>query len=136
METTLNFSAILLAGLVNMAIGALWYSPLLFGNIWMKGVKLNKTDIANSKGMGLRYAVQFLMGLFMVYVLAHYIDYMQASTASQGAEVAFWPWAGFMLPLMVGEMLWSEKPFSVFIINASHYLFALMTAGIILAVWQ
>lgn len=136
METTLNFSAILLVGIINMVIGALWYSPFLFGNIWMKGMKFSKSDVSNAKNMGLRYAVQFLMGLFMVFVLAHYVDAMNASTVYQGAEIAFWPWAGFMLPLMVGEMLWSEKPFSVFVINASHYLVALMTAGIILAVWQ
>ncbi len=136
MEVTLNYAAILVAGLVNMMIGAAWYSPALFGNIWMKGMKINKKDIKMDKTMGLRYAVAFVMGLLMVYILAHYIDYMQADTASEGAETAFWPWLGFIIPVMAGDVLWNGKPFSVFAINTGHYLVALMAAGVLLASWQ
>lgn len=136
MEVTLNYAAILVAGLVNMALGALWYSPLLFGNIWMKAMKMNKNDMKNCKGMGLRYALAFLMGLLTVYILAHYVSYMGASTASAGAETAFWPWLGFMLPILAGTVLWDGKKFTVFAINAAHYLVAMLMAGVILAVWQ
>lgn len=136
MEVTLNYAAILVAALVNMVIGSVWYSPLLFGNIWMKGMRIDKNKIKTDKTMGARYAVAFLMGLLMIYILAHYVDIMDADTASKGAEAAFWPWLGFMVPVLTGDILWNGKPFSVFAINASHYLVALMAAGIILAVWQ
>ena len=33
---SLNVIAILVATIVGMALGALWYSPVLFGNAWMK----------------------------------------------------------------------------------------------------
>ncbi len=136
MEVTLNYAAILVAGLINMVIGSAWYSPLLFGNIWMKGMKIDKNKIKADKYMGLRYGVAFLMGLLMIYILAHYVDYMEADTASEGAETAFWPWLGFIVPVMAGDILWNGKPFSVFAINAGHYLVALMMAGVILASWQ
>ncbi len=136
MEVTLNYAAILVAGIANMVLGALWYSPVLFGNIWMKAMKFNKSDMKNTKGMGVRYAVAFLMGLLMIYILAHYVDYMEAETASAGAETAFWPWLGFMVPLLVGSVLWDGKNFTVFAINAAHYLVAMLMAGVILATWQ
>ena len=133
---TLNFAAILVAAVVNMVIGALWYSPLLFGNIWLKAMKFNKEDMKCDKAMGVRYAVAFLMGLLMVFVLAHYVAAFEANTASMGAQAAFWPWLGFMVPVLAGDILWNGKPFSVFVINASHYLVALLVAGVILASWQ
>lgn len=136
MEVTLNYAAILVAGIANMVLGALWYSPVLFGNIWMKAMKFSHADMKNTKHMGIRYAAAFLMGLLMVYVLAHYVSYMEASTASKGAETAFWPWLGFMVPILVGDILWNGKSFTVFVINAAHYLVAMLMAGVILAIWQ
>ena len=134
-DITLNYTAILACALVNMVIGALWYSPLLFGNIWMKGMKFSASELKNTKYMGARYAVAFLMGLMMIYILAHYVSAFGADTAAEGAETAFWPWLGFMLPLLAGDVLWNGKTFGVFIINASHYFVTLMVAGIILASW-
>lgn len=135
-NVTLNYAAILVAGLANMVIGALWYSPLLFGDIWMKAMKFSKNDMKADKTMGLRYAVAFLMGLLMVFVLAHYVDALEATTPAMGAQAAFWPWLGFMVPVLAGDILWNGKPFSVFVINASHYFVALLVAGVILASWQ
>jgi hypothetical protein len=76
------------------------------------------------------------MGLLMIYILAHYISAFDADTASKGAQAAFWPWLGFMLPLHMGDVLWNGKPWSVFAVNAGHYLVALLIAGMILASWQ
>ena len=36
MEININFAAILVCGLAFMVLGAFWYSPLLFGRIWMR----------------------------------------------------------------------------------------------------
>ena len=135
-NVTLNYAAILVAAIVNMVIGALWYSPLLFGNIWMKAMKFSKNEMKGDKYMGARYAVAFLVGLLMIYIMAHYVSAFEANTASMGAQAAFWPWLGFMVPVLAGDILWNGKPISVFVINASHYLVALLMAGVILATWQ
>ncbi len=37
----INFIEILIANIIGMALGALWYSPLMFGDAWMRC--LNKT---------------------------------------------------------------------------------------------
>lgn len=135
MSPDLNYLAILASAIASFVIGFLWYSPQLFGNIWLKGMHFRE-DHTKGANMGLTMGIGFLMTLLMVYVLAHYISYMDANTASQGAESAFWPWLGFMLPIMAGQVLWERKSFKVFAINASHYLVVLIVSGIILAVWQ
>lgn len=135
-SVTLNYAAILVCALINMVLGALWYSPVLFGKIWMKGMKISPSDAKNAKYMGARYAVAFLMGLLMIFILAHYVDAFEATAASQGAEAAFWPWLGFMIPVFAGDVLWGGRSFSVVLINASYYFVVLMIAGVVLSVWQ
>ena len=34
----MNYLAIIIAGILNMAIGAAWYSPMLFAKPWMKAM--------------------------------------------------------------------------------------------------
>ena len=43
--STINWWAVLIAGLSAFVVGGIWYSPGLFGNAWMKDSKLNEEDI-------------------------------------------------------------------------------------------
>mgnify|MGYP001578371086 CR=1 FL=1 len=135
MPVELNYLAILVAAAANMVVGALWYSPFLFGSIWRKATHHHEEHIKGGK-MALLYFAAFLMTLLTNFVLANYIEYLGAETASEGAESAFWPWLGFFVPVLAGGVLWERKSFKVFVINALHYLVALLTSGIILALWQ
>jgi len=135
MPVELNYLAIFVAAALNMVIGALWYSPLLFGGIWMRAMHYREDHLKNGPNMALLYAIAFVMVLLTNYVLAHYIAYFGAETASEGAESAFWPWLGFFVPVLIGSVLWERKSFKVFVINAAHYLVALLCSGMILAIW-
>lgn len=46
----LNIVGIGTATFVGMLLGALWYSPLLFGNLWMKSVGKTPEEIGNPIG--------------------------------------------------------------------------------------
>ena len=35
MEITINYLAVLVCGVLHQVLGALWYSPLLFGRPWL-----------------------------------------------------------------------------------------------------
>jgi hypothetical protein len=49
----INYLAVLVAALVSMVIGGLWYSPLLFGNIWMKLSGITQKDVEKAKKQGM-----------------------------------------------------------------------------------
>jgi len=42
---SVNFVSIIVAALAYMLLGALWYSPVLFGNAWMKGIGKTKEQV-------------------------------------------------------------------------------------------
>ena len=132
-----NYVSVLAAAIASFVIGALWYSPMLFGKMWMKLSNVSDKEMkkAKQKGMTKNFAFQFLASLVMSYILAHFVYYTQASTVFEGMQTGFWIWLGFVATVMLGIVLWEGKPWKLYFIKAGHELVALAVMGAILAVW-
>jgi len=128
---------ILVAAIVSMVIGALWYSPALFGKIWIKfsGMDKKKLDEMKKKGMGKGYVIGFIATLVMAYVLAVALGWAEAGTVALGAQVGFWLWLGFIVPVVLGGVLWGGKAVQLFWVDISYRLVSVVVMGGILAVW-
>jgi hypothetical protein len=133
----INYLAVLVSSVIAMIIGSLWYR-VLFGKAWIKLMNINEKQIKESKnkGMAKSYFIMFISLLVMNYVLAHFIQYTQSNKFSLGMETGFWIWLGFLATTMLGIVLWENKPFKLYLINASNYLVMLLISGGILASWQ
>jgi len=64
----INFPAILVAGLIPMIVGFIWYHPKVFGTVWMKhsGMTEEKTKSGN---MILIFGLSFLFSLMLAMVM-------------------------------------------------------------------
>ena len=62
-SVTVNYVAVVGAAVVSFIIGMLWYSPLLFGNAWMKAGGFSKKDINKAKKKGSMDLLQWLSRL-------------------------------------------------------------------------
>ena len=135
-QPDVNYLAVLVAAIVGMVLGFLWYGPI-FGNIWMKLMNIDKKKMEEmkKKGVGKSYFVTFIAGLVMAYVLSHFVDYLEATTISAGITAGFWIWLGFVATVIIGSVLWEGKPFKLYLINAGFHLAELMLMGAILSVW-
>ena len=133
----INYWAVLVAGVANMALGMLWYSPLLFGKLWMKysGISMESME-KHKKGMGVRYAVAFLAGLLMAYILAHFMILLPIENVQVGLETAFWIWLGFMATIYLDPVLWENKSVKLYFINIAYRLASLMVMTAIFVVWK
>lgn len=129
----LNYIAVLVTAAVGMVIGALWYSPLLFANQWMKLVGKTKADL---KGAQTGYLVAAVASLIAAYVLAHFVDYAGATTLEEGSLVGFWAWLGFVATTSGVNYIFSGKPRNLYLIENGHHLLTFLVAGAILAVWR
>jgi hypothetical protein len=136
-EISINYLAVLVGGIINMALGMLWYSPVLFGKQWMalSGRTPADMEAAKQKGMTGSYIVAFIGALVMAYVLSYIVDYAHAETIVEGAQAGFWSWLGFIATTQLGIVLWEGKPKSLYMINAGYYLVSLLIMGAILAIW-
>ena len=131
-----NYLAVLAAAAASMVIGFLWYGPL-FGKQYMKLMKVDdkKLKAAKKKGMGKSYALTFLTSLITGYVLANFVGYLGASTASEGAVLGFLVWIGFFATTQLGIVIWEGKPVKLYFLKTLNELATLAAMGAILAVW-
>ncbi|HVE81068.1 MAG TPA: DUF1761 domain-containing protein [Candidatus Dormibacteraeota bacterium] len=131
-EADVNYVAVVVAAILNMAAGAAWYSRPAFGDAWAKAVGKKMEDMG---GATTGYALTTIGSLIMAFVLAVFIDYTGAATFYQGAQTGLWAWLGFVLPTMGANAVFEEKGRKLFAINAGYPLLALILMGGLLAVW-
>lgn len=70
----INWLAMLVAALVPLAVGALWYSPLLFANVWMKTTGLTEEQLKKGNMaliFGLTFFFSFMLAMILNSVVIH-----------------------------------------------------------------
>lgn len=136
----INYLAVLVASILSMVLGALWYGPL-FGKKWMQIIGAKPMTEAEKKQMQKQamplYLVQFLLTLFQVYVLAQYIA---GWTDASGIENSLWIWAAFVMPTVAGASMWNndskEIAWSRFLIQGGYQLVLFVIFGLVLGMWK
>ena len=63
-----NFLIVLLAALVPLVIGFIWYNPKVFGTVWMKAAGITE-DKMKGANMVLIFGVSFLLSFFLAFAI-------------------------------------------------------------------
>ncbi len=132
-EIPIHFFALLVAAAAKMLIGALWYSPALFLNTWLRVSGITEEQL--KAGMVRALAIEFAGSLIMAFVLLHAVRYAGATTAAQGTAVGFFNWLGFVAVVTIGSVTYQRKPFQLFLVINGYLLISLLVMGALLAVW-
>lgn len=129
---------ILIASVAAFIIGALWYSPFLFGKEWMALIGATDKDIADAKARGMTksYVAQLIITLLTFIVMHFAIVAVGARTALDGAFVALIAWVGFIVPGSVGSMLWEKKTIRYALITSVSTLLCWIVGGAIIGGWR
>ncbi len=140
METGVNYWAVVSGAVLSMVIGAIWYGPV-FGKKWMEIQGVNPADSEAIKKMqktaGPLYAVQFLLTLFQVLVLAHLVA---DTKIAGGIERSLWIWAAFVIPTLAGAVMWTNDTgklkWTRFLIQGGYQLVIFIVFGTLLQFWK
>lgn len=132
-----NLLAVLVAAIAAFVIGGLWYSPLLFGKVWMRahGYTPEKMETMRA-GVGRAYGLSFLCYLVMATVLAILIGATDTVTALGGVRLGALCWLGFAATIGLTANLFSDKPLATYLLDAGYQLVYLVVMGAILAIWR
>ena len=138
MPVDINYLAVLISAVVAFALGALWYSPVLFAKPWMAA--LGKTadqfqEEQKGQNMPLTYGLTFVAWLLTAFVLAHFVDYAGATTLAAGLQTGWWVWLGFSLTYALIHGLFEGQAFMLYVIHLGYHLVALLGMGAMQAVW-
>jgi Protein of unknown function (DUF1761) len=135
---SLSFWPIIVASLASFALGALWYSPALFGKEWMTLNGMSDATIAAEAKRGLTkyYVIQFIATIVTFIILGFAVSLGNINTGSAGASIGFFAWIGFILPSGVSSLIWEKKPFRLVLINTVGTLLNLVVGGAIIGAWH
>jgi hypothetical protein len=137
-QVPINYLAVLIAGLIPMAVGAFWYSPAMFAKKWMALIGKTEEEIKKSSPAK-AYAISFLTSLIMSYILAHGVvfgsSYMHVSGFGAGLQTGFWVWLGYVVTTNASTVLFEFRPAGLYWINMGYNFICLLLMGGLLAAW-
>ncbi len=126
--------AVIVAAVASFAIGAVWYSPVLFAKPWMAAHGFTLESMASRRReMARSYAVSFICLLVMAAVLAVLIDRMGIVGAMRGARLGAFLWLGFAATIGLTANVYSNRPRSLFFIDSGYQLVYMVAMGAIIA---
>lgn len=128
-----NILAVIVAAVISMITGSLWYSKSLFGKEW---AKLVGRKLEEMSGGGAGYAVAAIGALIQAYILAHFVQYTGATTFWDGLVTGFWLWLGFVAVVTAVHLVFENRSWALWKINAGYFLVVLLINGGLLAAWR
>jgi hypothetical protein len=134
-EMHINYFAVIVAAILNMVVGAIWYGPMLFAKQWMTVNNINPEDMKDVNPAPM-YAQSIVVTVVSYFVLAIAMNITGTATIPSGMSVAFWLWLGFIAPVQYTANLFSSKKVTAFFIDTGYQLITMLIAGGLIAVWR
>lgn len=124
-----------IAGMCVVIVGYIWYLPSVFGRSWMRmsGITPEAAE-KQTKRMPLMILIGLLAAMWMAYVMSFVLIAFQVYDVFGGLEVGFWLWVGFVMPTMLGTVLWEGKSVRLYLLNALYWLVALIVIAAVLTI--
>jgi len=158
----LNIFAILVAALIPIAIGFLWYNPKVFGNAWMREAEVSEEKLKTGNMpviFIISFILSFLLAFFVKFITIHQTgalgmvggdltkalpsytafmaDYGDAfRTFKHGALHGTMAGFLFVLPVIAINSLFERKSWKYIWINSGYWIVCLAIMGAIICGWR
>lgn len=136
MSFDINYAAVLVSAIASTVVGALWYSPLLFGKLWMRLSGFSGAAMPEKSDVAKLYAASFMADIVTAGAVAILINAVNTFTVGEGLSLALLVWLGFVATTTLGTVLWERKPIALYILNNAFKLVSILIMAVILSVWQ
>lgn len=134
LDYNVNYWAVVVAAIINMVVGALWYSPVLFSKAWMKFSGLKTMGSKNGAGFG--YAITTVAALVQTFVLAVFTVSLNVTDPWVGACLGLTVWIGFAVTTSISDYVFAQRSKKLFVLNQGYYAVVLAINGAVLAMWR
>lgn len=133
----INVWAVLAGTLALWGLGALWYSPLLFGKIWQKEVGFKEEEVTKVN-MLMVFGLSFLAMLFMVWALNFVINSHKPEEVNMLRGLHYGAFTGFFFSMMTTGInyLYQRRSLKLWLIDGFYMILGLGVAGMILGAWR
>ncbi|MFA6469197.1 MAG: DUF1761 domain-containing protein [Bacteroidota bacterium] len=130
----LNWLAVFCAALSSFMLGGIWYSPLMFGNAWMKVAGMTEESVKQGNP-GKIYGGAFILAFIAAVNLALFLADPKVDIAfgiAAGAATGI----GWVAPAFGVVYLFEHRPTLHWFINGAYWVVAFIIMGAILGAWR
>jgi hypothetical protein len=129
----INYLAVIVAAIINMAVGAAWYSSALFAKSWSKATGRSMEEMGSAKS---GYLISTIGSLLIAWVLADFAHKLGLTSLASGLGLGFLAWIGFVVPTYASSYVFEGRPQKLYNINVGYYLVSFLLMGAIVTAWH
>jgi hypothetical protein len=129
----INWTAVIVLVVVYQVLGFLWYSPLLFGEVWMDAIGLVPEDLdaANSAPFIIAILAAFAVNIMLAWLFTR----LYVSSAMSGMWIALLCWLGFFFLNSATHSAFEGESLALILISGGKELVAFLLSGAVLGAW-
>jgi len=126
-----DYWAVVIAGIVGYAVGALWYWA--WSKPWMEAQGFTPESIKADQSP-VPYLLAFVANLFMAWMFAGVIGHLGIGevTIRNGVILAMAVWLGFVATTQTVNYTFGKRSLKLLLIDAGHWLVVLLVQGAII----
>lgn len=131
----IEITAVLVSSLICFALGALWFSPALFGTLWLRSLNSPSDEYfryINGRNF-------FMLALFVVVFntgISIVIDLLGYTNMREGVYAGIIMWGTFILPLFGIVLTLERRPFLLYAIYSGYFLVIFVISSALFAMWR
>jgi Protein of unknown function (DUF1761) len=130
----INWLAVVAAALSTFVVGGLWYSPVLFGKVWLKANGFTEAQ-AQSFNKARAFGGAFLLGLVMSANLAMFLA-DPTTTLLWGMTAGALAGVGWVAAGLAVVALFENRSWSYILVNGGYLIVSFVLMGAILGAWR
>lgn len=133
-NVSINHLAVFAAALSDFAVGALWYSPLLFVKVWMKETGITEEKMKTGNPL-VKYGLTLIFSLVITYNLAFFLGSPESTLNDYllYSALAGFGWASMAVGIL---SLFEMRGWKLMLINWGYVTIAFVVKGLILGLWR
>jgi hypothetical protein len=129
----INYLSVVVAAIVAMVIGFIWYAPPVFGKRWMAYLGTTQAQLGNPGGMGIAIgAVASLLNAWALAVIAYNV---KATDLSDALKLGGLCWLGFMATITAAQISFEKKSWGLWLLNNGHNVIVQVVMAAIVTLW-
>lgn len=133
-DTTINLLAVLVAGLLSVVIGFLWYIPQSpTGKLWLQENKFKEKDLNPNPVI---FIIQLVLYTGLAFVLAYLLGATQATTILGALRVTVMVWAAFVFTGIATINMFTMRSLKLTFVDTLYILVTKLAMGTLLFYWE
>ena len=130
----INPLAVVIAAIVPMVLGFVWYGPL-FGSTWMAARGITREQMGQVN-VGQAYGLTTVLAIVTAVAMAMVLSAASTQDLTTGVTLGAIMGVGLVATALVTNGIFEERSWTLVMLNAGYQVVSLILMGAVLGIWR